>query len=204
MKPYRSLPTSRTIVFVAVLALLTCAASAQNYVAPSHPVVGSPNTVTANAPVPRPATQPCTVTLFQNLQALLRFCLIFGREDDLLQHREQDTAGPVGAVLTDVRKQSFFLGVAGSGMHLVFKGRRRIDRKAAGSDEAARQYFAGRKVLRPVDIAGAVLYAIDAPVQVNVSRIEILPITQAVGGIRFAKPAGGAVHGPKGNRNDLR
>jgi NADP-dependent 3-hydroxy acid dehydrogenase YdfG len=79
-----------------------------------------------------------------------------------------------------------------------------FDRKAAGSDEAARQYFAGRKVLRPVDIAGAVLYAIDAPVQVNVSRIEILPITQAVGGIRFAKPAGGAVHGPKGNRNDLR
>ena len=30
------------------------------------PVVGSPNTVTANAPVPRPTTQPCTVTLFQN------------------------------------------------------------------------------------------------------------------------------------------
>ena len=30
------------------------------------PVLGSPNTVTANAPVPRPATQPCTVTLFHN------------------------------------------------------------------------------------------------------------------------------------------
>jgi hypothetical protein len=38
----------------------------QNYVAPSTPVIGYPNTVTANAPVPRPTTQPCTVRLFQN------------------------------------------------------------------------------------------------------------------------------------------
>lgn len=53
-------------VFTSVVLLLSCAAFAQNYVAPSMPVVGSPNTVTANAPVPRPATTPCTVTLFQN------------------------------------------------------------------------------------------------------------------------------------------
>lgn len=66
MKPYRSLPTLRMFASVALVTLLTCAAFAQNYVAPSNPVVGSPNTVTANAPVPRPATQPCTVTLFQN------------------------------------------------------------------------------------------------------------------------------------------
>jgi hypothetical protein len=52
--------------FIIVVLLLTCAASAQNYVAPSTPVVGSPQTVTANAPVPRPTTTPCTVTLFQN------------------------------------------------------------------------------------------------------------------------------------------
>ena len=45
---------------------MTCTAFAQNYVAPSTPVMGSGNTVTANAPVPRPTTQPCTVTLFQN------------------------------------------------------------------------------------------------------------------------------------------
>jgi len=56
----------RIICLVAVTLLLTCAAFAQNYVAPSMPVVGSPNTVTANAPVPRPGTTPCTVTLFQN------------------------------------------------------------------------------------------------------------------------------------------
>jgi NADP-dependent 3-hydroxy acid dehydrogenase YdfG len=63
-----------------------------------------------------------------------------------------------------------------------------FDRKIANADEAAGHFFAGRNVLSPADIAGAVLYAIDAPLQVNVSRIEILPVTQAVGGIRFAKP----------------
>ena len=50
----------------ALTLLLTGAAFAQNYVAPSMPVIGSGNTVTANAPVPRPSTTPCTVTLFQN------------------------------------------------------------------------------------------------------------------------------------------
>ena len=54
------------VVSISVALLLTCAAVAQNYVAPSNPVIGSPNTVTANAPVPRPSTTPCTVTLFQN------------------------------------------------------------------------------------------------------------------------------------------
>jgi hypothetical protein len=57
-------PARITVVVGAVL--LTCTAFAQNYTAPGTPVVGSPNTVTANAPVPRPTTQPCTVTLFQN------------------------------------------------------------------------------------------------------------------------------------------
>ena len=57
----------RIPVLVVVAFLLSCVALAQNYVAPSMPMVGSPNTVTANAPVPRPSTTPCTVTLFQNL-----------------------------------------------------------------------------------------------------------------------------------------
>ncbi len=47
--------------------LLTCSAVAQNYTAPSMPVLGSANTVTANPPVPRPSTTPCTVQLFTNL-----------------------------------------------------------------------------------------------------------------------------------------
>ena len=61
--------SSRLILFIAVVmgtVLLSCVAFAQNYVAPSTPVIGSANTVTANPPVPRPATTPCTVTLFQN------------------------------------------------------------------------------------------------------------------------------------------
>ncbi|HEX8894311.1 MAG TPA: hypothetical protein VF783_13355 [Terriglobales bacterium] len=59
----------RSILFIAftiVPLLVSKTGMAQNYVAPSTPVMGSPNTVTANAAVPRPTTQPCTVTLFQN------------------------------------------------------------------------------------------------------------------------------------------
>src|SRR6516164_1766410 len=61
--------SSHPILFIAlmIVTLLVCSTGmAQNYVAPSTPVIGSANTVTANAPVPRPTTQPCTVTLFQN------------------------------------------------------------------------------------------------------------------------------------------
>src|SRR6516165_10699577 len=57
---------ARIVVSIIAVLFLTCASVAQNYTAPSTPVIGSANTVTANAPVPRPATQPCTVTLFQN------------------------------------------------------------------------------------------------------------------------------------------
>ena len=46
---------------------LTCIGFAQNYTAPGNPQVGSQNTVTANAPVPRPNTTPCVVQLFSNL-----------------------------------------------------------------------------------------------------------------------------------------
>src|SRR5215469_6988840 len=56
----------RILVVAVVALLLPCVSSAQNYVAPSMPTVGSPNTATANPPVPRPSTTPCTVTLFQN------------------------------------------------------------------------------------------------------------------------------------------
>ena len=44
------------VVSIGVTLLLSCAALAQNYVAPGTPMVGSPNTITANAPVPRPTT----------------------------------------------------------------------------------------------------------------------------------------------------
>jgi hypothetical protein len=41
---------------------------AQVVIAPSTPQVGSSNTVSADPPVPRPRTTPCTVQLFQNLE----------------------------------------------------------------------------------------------------------------------------------------
>jgi len=66
MRRLRSFHPARVVVVLAALALPACSSFAQNYVAPSNPVVGSQNTVTANASVPRPGTQPCTVTLFQN------------------------------------------------------------------------------------------------------------------------------------------
>lgn len=56
------------IVSIVCLALVfACAGVAQNYVAPSTPQIGSANTVTSNAAVPRPSTTPCTVQLFYNL-----------------------------------------------------------------------------------------------------------------------------------------
>jgi hypothetical protein len=55
------------VCLIGVVFLLTCAVFAQNYVAPSTPVIGSANTVTSNASVPRPSTTPCTVTLFTNM-----------------------------------------------------------------------------------------------------------------------------------------
>jgi hypothetical protein len=58
----------RSVLFcVAALVLLGGVALGQNYVAPGYPTVGSYNTVTANPPVPRPTTTPCTVTLFEGL-----------------------------------------------------------------------------------------------------------------------------------------
>ena len=59
--------SARILCIICVALFLTCAIAAQNYVAPSTPQIGSANTVTANASVPRPHTTPCTVQLFQNL-----------------------------------------------------------------------------------------------------------------------------------------
>ncbi len=67
MSPSSSFLPARILSIVCVALFLTCAVTAQNYVAPSNPQIGSANTVTANASVPRPATTPCTVQLFQNL-----------------------------------------------------------------------------------------------------------------------------------------
>lgn len=47
---------------------MTSVASAQVVPAPSRPVIGSSNTVSADPAVPRPNTKPCTVTLFSDLE----------------------------------------------------------------------------------------------------------------------------------------
>lgn len=52
--------------FIAVLMLFTCFSFAQT--APIPPQIGSINTVTADPPISRPSTQPCTVPLFTIFQ----------------------------------------------------------------------------------------------------------------------------------------
>jgi hypothetical protein len=46
--------------------LLVSSGFAQKYTAPSNPVIGSQNTVTADPPIARPNTTPCVVPLFSN------------------------------------------------------------------------------------------------------------------------------------------
>lgn len=81
-----------------------------------------------------------------------------------------------------------------------------FDRKVSGDHAAAtRQFFAGREVLSSTDVAEAVLYAITARRHVNVSRIEILPVTQVIGGIRFARSAQmGCARPAKGGTHEIR
>jgi len=57
----------RVFCVLCLALVFACAGVAQNYVAPSTPQIGSANTVTSNASVPRPSTTPCTVQLFENL-----------------------------------------------------------------------------------------------------------------------------------------
>ncbi len=53
---------------LAAALLFSSLAVAQNYTAPSTPVIGSPNTVTADPVVPKPSGPSCTVQLFTNLE----------------------------------------------------------------------------------------------------------------------------------------
>ena len=65
MRCYRALFAS---ILGCLLCLLSGGLEAQVVLAPSTPQVGSSNTVSADPPVPRPHTKPCTVQLFQNLE----------------------------------------------------------------------------------------------------------------------------------------
>jgi hypothetical protein len=64
-----SLPTlSKFLIAGGAIATLSLCGVAQTRTAPSTPQIGSANTVTADPPVPRPNTQPCTVQLFSNVE----------------------------------------------------------------------------------------------------------------------------------------
>jgi hypothetical protein len=64
--------SSRRVPFAAIASCLLFLSSggleAQVVLAPATPQVGSSNTISADPPVPRPHSKPCTVQLFQNLQ----------------------------------------------------------------------------------------------------------------------------------------
>ena len=57
-----------TSILSCLLLLSSGGLQAQVVLAPSTPQVGSSNTVSADPPVPRPHTKPCTVQLFQNME----------------------------------------------------------------------------------------------------------------------------------------
>ena len=65
--PCSTVRPSRLGYIALTLLLLGLPGFTQNYTAPSNPVIGSQNTVTSNAAVPRPNTTPCVVQLFSNL-----------------------------------------------------------------------------------------------------------------------------------------
>ena len=58
----------RATVLVGTFTLFASLAAAQVVTVPLKPVVGSSNPITAEPPVSRPATKPCTVTLYSNLE----------------------------------------------------------------------------------------------------------------------------------------
>ena len=69
MKRSPSVPNVGLLLAVGVLALSAAsAARAQVVLAPAKPVIGSSNTISADPPVTRPSTKPCTVDLFTDME----------------------------------------------------------------------------------------------------------------------------------------
>jgi 3-hydroxy acid dehydrogenase/malonic semialdehyde reductase len=52
-----------------------------------------------------------------------------------------------------------------------------------GDDEKAKAVYQGTRALQPEDVANAIKWAIDQPVHVNVSNIELMPTDQTFGGL---------------------
>ena len=88
--------------------------------------------------------------------------------------------------------QNLRVELAGTGIRVteICPGRVATEFYDAAEGDRERLATMGRSgitELQPDDIAAAISYAVDAPLHVNVSTIEILPTEQAVGGL-VAKP----------------
>ena len=60
-------------------------------------------------------------------------------------------------------------------------------RTAIGTEGAKAELYDGYEPIHPEDIAALVMAAINMPRNVDVSRIEVFPTSQAVGGSRMVK-----------------
>lgn len=58
--------------------------------------------------------------------------------------------------------------------------------QVAVGEAAAKKAYAGFEILRPQDVADAILYALDTPWRVNVSTIEMTPTEQYAGGVTIS------------------
>ena len=88
--------------------------------------------------------------------------------------------------------QNLRLELAGSGIRVteICPGRVTTEFYEAAEGDAERLKVLSRTgitELQPDDIAAAIAYAVDAPLHVNVSTIELLPTEQAVGGIAVVR-----------------
>ena len=82
--------------------------------------------------------------------------------------------------------------LAGTGIRVTEICPGRVTTEFYGAADGDRQRIdrlkdSGIRELEPQDIASAILFAINAPMHVNVSTIEILPTDQAVGGVRLSR-----------------
>jgi 3-hydroxy acid dehydrogenase / malonic semialdehyde reductase len=63
----------------------------------------------------------------------------------------------------------------------------KLYRTAIGLEGAQAELYDGYEAIAPVEIAGLVVTALGLPAQVDVSRLEVFPTSQAVGGSRMVK-----------------
>jgi serine 3-dehydrogenase len=81
---------------------------------------------------------------------------------------------------TGVRVTSLEPGLAETEFHMTRTG---------GGRETHDAYYGGAGALRPEDVAGAILWVASLPPHVNVTSLEIMPVSQSLGGVRTRREA---------------